>query len=345
MSTTCKLSRENRRVQIVTLREQGLSLKEIEKITGKHRFTISRICKHVQQTKSFKEKPRSGRPKLLDDRHKRVLARILLKSNVKTAENVRKEAKQFHNIDVSRDTVARALKSMGFVARVKKKKPMLSAKHRKARLDWARKHSKWTSDDWKHVIWSDEAPFMIVNSEGKEYVWEKPSPVISESVVKPTKKFGGGKVMIWGCITWEGVGFSCKIDETMDAELYAEILRGELMQTIDFYNLDHSKVIFQADNDPKHTSHLAQDTLEELNVEVMSWPAQSPDLNPIEHFWEYVDRKLKEFKEMVATKEELWERLESIVQEINKDLCQKLIATMPERVIDVIRAKGGYTRW
>jgi transposase len=345
MSTTGKLSRENLRVQIVTLREQGLSLKEIEKKTGKHRFTISRICKSVQKTKSFKEKPRAGRPNMLDDRKKRILARILRTSKVKTAEHVRKEAKQFHNIDVSRDTVARALKSMGYVARVKKKKPMLSEKQRKARLEWARAHAKWTSDDWKHVIWSDEAPFMIVNSDGKEYVWEKPSQVIRESSVKPTKKFGGGKVMMWGCITWEGVGFSCKIDETLDAELYAEILRGELMRTIDFYDFDLSEVIFQADNDPKHTSHLAQDALEELNIQVMSWPAQSPDLNPIEHFWEFVDRKLKGFEEMVASKEELWERIESIVQEINKDLCQKLIATMPERVIDVIRAKGGYTRW
>lgn len=345
MSTTGKLSRENLRVQIVTLREQGLSLKEIEKKTGKHRFTISRICKSVQKTKSFKEKPRAGRPNILDDRKKRILARILRTSKVKTAEHVRKEAKQFHNIDVSRDTVARALKSMGYVARVKKKKPMLSEKQRKARLEWARAHAKWTSDDWKHVIWSDEAPFMIVNSDGKEYVWEKPSQVINESSVKPTKKFGGGKVMMWGCITWEGVGFSCKIDETLDAELYAEILRGELKRTIDFYDFDLSEVIFQADNDPKHTSHLAQDTLEELNIQVMSWPAQSPDLNPIEHFWEFVDRKLKGFEEMVASKEELWERIESIVQEINKDLCQKLIATMPERVIDVIRAKGGYTRW
>jgi transposase len=345
MSTTGKLSRENLRVRIVTLREQGLSLKDIEKKTGKHRFTISRICKSVQKTNSFKEKPRSGRPKLLDDRQKRILARILRSSKVKTAEHVRKEAKQFHNIDVSRDTVARALKSMGYVARVKKKKPMLSEKQRKARLEWARAHAKWTSDDWKHVIWSDEAPFMIVNSDGKEYVWEKPSQIISESSVKPTKKFGGGKVMMWGCITWEGVGFSCKIDETLDAELYAEILRGELKRTIDFYDFDISEVIFQADNDPKHTSHLAQDTLEELNIQVMSWPAQSPDLNPIEHFWEFVDRKLKGFEEMVASKEELWERIESIVQEINKDLCQKLIATMPERVIDVIRAKGGHTRW
>ncbi len=53
----------------------------------------------------------------------------------------------------------------------------------------------------------------------------------------------------------------------------------------------------------------------------------------------------KDFKEVVATKEDLWKRVESIVNDSNKELCKKFIATMPERVIDVIRAKGGYTRW
>ena len=77
----------------------------------------------------------------------------------------------------------------------------------------------------------------------------------------------------------------------------------------------------------------------------MKWPAQSPDLNPMEHYWQFVERRLKEFKEVVATKDDLWKRVESIINETNKVLCKKLIATMPERVIDVIRAKGGYTRW
>ncbi len=274
-----------------------------------------------------------------------MLARILRKSKVKTATEVQKEAQKFHNINVCRNTVARALNSMGFVSRLKKKKPKLTAEHRKARLDWAREHSRWTSEDWRNVIWSDEAPFKIVNEKGKEYVWEKPSEIISESSVKPTKKFGGGKIMVWSCITWEGVGYSCKIDETMDAELYSEILRDELKRTIEFYKLDSKKVLFQSDNDPKHTSHMAQDTLEDMKIRVMRWPAQSPDLNPMEHYWQFVDRKLKEFTEVVATKEELWKRVESIVSESNKDLCRNLIATMSERVVDVLRAKGGYTRW
>ena len=55
--------------------------------------------------------------------------------------------------------------------------------------------------------------------------------------------------------------------------------------------------------------------------------------------------KLNQFNKFVATKDELWKRIESIVNETNVNLCKELIATMPERVIDVIRAKGGYTRW
>jgi len=77
----------------------------------------------------------------------------------------------------------------------------------------------------------------------------------------------------------------------------------------------------------------------------MEWPAQSPDLNPMEHYWQFVDSQLKKIKEVVATKEELWKRLEGILNENNQALCKKLIATMPQRINDVIKAKGGYTRW
>lgn len=304
MSQVAKLSRENIRVQVVTLRGEGLSLRKIENKTGKLRSTVSRICKRVKKTKSFKDKPRSGRPKLLDDRQKRVLVRILRKIKNKTPEGVRREAKQFHNIDVSRDTIARALNSMGIVARIKKKKPSFTEKQKKARLAWARVYSKFTSDDWQHVVWSDESPFSILNSNGREYVWKKPEESISESSVKPTKKFGGGKIMVWSCITWKGVGFSCRIDDNMDAELYSEILKDELQRTIEFYNLNRNKIIFQADNDPKHASHLAQTTLKEMGLQVLQWPAQSPDLNPMEQYWQFVDTKLKEFSKLVATKED-----------------------------------------
>jgi hypothetical protein len=85
--------------------------------------------------------------------------------------------------------------------------------------------------------------------------------------------------------------------------------------------------------------------LDDLGLSVLSWPSQSPDLNPIEHLWNQVQRNIKEESRIFGTASELWDRIEEEMKEENKNLCRKLIATMPERVIDVIRAKGGYTRW
>ena len=72
-------------------------------------------------------------------------------------------------------------------------------------------------------------------------------------MIKGTIKFGGGSVMMWGCIAWQGVSFSTKIDGRIDGDLYLQILKEELHQTLDYYSLNPPDTIFQQDNDPKHT--------------------------------------------------------------------------------------------
>jgi hypothetical protein len=71
--------------------------------------------------------------------------------------------------------------------------------------------------------------------------------------VAGTVKFGGGSIMMWGCMTSKGIGFSCRIDGRMDAELYTNILSDELNQTLKYYDLEPSEIIFQQDNDPNGT--------------------------------------------------------------------------------------------
>jgi len=71
--------------------------------------------------------------------------------------------------------------------------------------------------------------------------------------VKRTIKFGGENLMMWGCMTFKGVGYSCRIDGGMDSQLYTTILSDEFMETLKYYNFKKDQIIFQQDNDPKHT--------------------------------------------------------------------------------------------
>jgi len=136
---------------------------------------------------------------------------------------------------------------------VNSKHPLLSAKHCKAHLDFAYAHKDWTLEDWKLVIWSDETKINCLGSDGHKWVWKKSGERLSDRLVQGTVKFDGGSVMIWGCMTWEGVGYAAKIDGRMDGDLYLQILKNELQNYMRFYGLNPSDVIFQQDNDLKHT--------------------------------------------------------------------------------------------
>ncbi len=59
--------------------------------------------------------------------------------------------------------------------------------------------------------------------------------------------------MVWGCMTAHGIGYACKINGNMDCELYTSILGDELLRTLEYYDLQKAEIVFQQDNDPKHT--------------------------------------------------------------------------------------------
>jgi hypothetical protein len=237
------------------------------------------------------------------------------------------------------------LKKDSFKAVVKKKKPKLTIAHRKKRLAFALKYKEWTVEDWKRVIWSDETKINRFGSDGRQWVWKKKGQGLIDREIQGTVKFGGGNVMVWGCMGWEGVGRLAEVEGRMDAKQYVAILEDHLLPSIEESGIFDEEVIFQQDGDSKHTSILAQEWMETNNITLLDWPAQSPDISPIEHLWVHLKARLNEYPTPSKGVWETWERAVEVWNNIGPEVCQNLIESVPRRLEAVIKAKGGHTKY
>ena len=100
---------------------------------------------------------------------------------------------------------------------------------------------------------------------------------------------------------------------------------------------------FQQDNDRKHTSTLLKNFFSSKKINVMKWPSQSPDLNPIEHLWEVLDRRTKSIK--VKNSSETFDVLAKEWAAMDQGTITSLIDSMPRRCQAVINSKGYPTKY
>ncbi|CCA75761.1 related to transposase-Wolbachia endosymbiont of Drosophila ananassae, partial [Serendipita indica DSM 11827] len=284
---------------------------------------------------------KGGRPALINDKYHRRIVAAIRSGHADTVP----EAKQLLGLCCSNQTVRNALGTAGLRARAKARKPLLKTSHRQRRLDFALRHRHWTTEDWARVIFSDESEANRMGSDGRRYCYKMPGEELSSRTVQFTVKHGGGSVMVWGCMSVQGVGDLCFIDGTMDAKKYIQILDQHLPASVRHFRMQHTNWIFQQDGDPKHTSATARNWFEDNDIRALDWPAHSPDLNPIEHLWEHLKRCLNAYETHPTNIYELEARILAEWGKIDRKVCLDSIDSMPRRLADGIRANEGHTKY
>ncbi len=227
------------------------------------------------------------------------------------------------------------------VFRKRATKPLLNQRQRPKHLTWAVEKKNWTVAQWSKVLFSDESKFCISFGNQGPRVWRKSGEAQNPCCLKSSVKFPQS-VMIWAAMSSAGVGPLCFLKSTVNAAIYQEILEHFMLPSADKLYGD-ADFIFQQDLAPAHTAKGTKSWFNDHGVTVLDWPANSPDLNPIENLWGIVKRKMRDTRpnnadDLKATVKETW-------ASIPPQQCHKLITSMPRRIEAVIKAKAPTKYW
>ncbi len=274
--------------------------------------------------------------KCTSNRDNRTLERIV-KQNPKNVGEIHKEWTAA-GVSASRTTTHRRMQDMGFRVHVK---PLLNNRQRQKCLAWAKDKKDWTAAEWSKVMFSDESKFCISFGNQGPRVWRKRGEAQNPRCLRSSVKFPQS-VMVWGAMSSAGVGPLCFLRSKVNTAVYQEVLEHFMLPAADQLYGD-ADFIFQQDLAPAHSAKATSTWFKDHGIPVLNWPANSPDLNPIENLWGIVNRKMRYARPNNA--EELMATIRATWALITPEQCHRLIDSMPRRIAAVIQAKGAPTKY
>jgi transposase len=247
------------------------------------------------------------------------------------------------NVDVpSYRTLGRYLAVNGFKIMHAVKKPLISDINKQRRVNWAKDMSDMDPDFWDHVIWSDETTVRKLPKDKDMHFWVHSSTKKDDRPLNYQVQGGGFSVMFWGAFSRSALGPLVAIEGTMNAESYIDILKEYVIPELAAAG---KPMIFQQDNAPCHKAKVVKDFLAANNVRTLEWPAQSPDMNPIENLWAIVKRKRQAKFGVPRTRKDLIEQIFTIWKTMEVEILQKLSDSMENRLQAVLFSKGKPTKY
>ncbi|KAK3082687.1 hypothetical protein FSP39_002633 [Pinctada imbricata] len=163
----------------------------------------------------------------------------------------------------------------------------------------------------------------------------------SDACVPEVDRYGGGSIMVWGAISYHHRSRLVVVPGNLTGVRYRDEILAPVV--VPLMNANRGLTLFQQDNARCHTARVCSIYLQQQHVNVLPWLAKSPDLSPIEHLWDVLDRRVR--RRAPSTLQELELYLQQEWNAIPQTVIQKLIRYMRRRCLAVRDANGDHTRY
>lgn len=301
---------------------------------------ISRLWTRYRMTGSVAER-HGGRSRITTRRQDRYIQNTARRNRTMTAMMLVTRLHSSSGLLISDQTIRNRLREVGLRSRRPLRVPPIAPCNRRTRLRWAREHRNWEEEDWRYVCFSDESRFGMRPDTRRTRVWRTSGRQERLRYCQEVHPYSGGTIMIWAGIWIGGRTDLIWIRGNLNAQVYAERIVSDVIiplrgQLGDSFQLMH-------DNARPHTARVVTRILAEARINVLPWPAQSPDLNPIEHAWDMLQRRALPSMHTVHTPQQHFDLLQNTWAAIPQSDFDELILSMPNRCNCVIRVNGGNT--
>jgi transposase len=326
-----------RRVAVVTLHKAGWKPAAIARHLHEQQSFVFRWIAKEKGLGSFEDSDRSGRPKKITKPVVDKIRRLMKNAKHRSKRVVAKMLTDGGN-KLSPSSVLRAAHSDNLEPKRPTKKPLQRRGNKYKRRKFAEEHKE---TDWNEYWFADEKKFATYSVPNrKNYViWtdvDAPPPSLLTVA-------HGAKVNAYAAFSASGKSEICLFTENMNASKYIDILDSTLLPATD--HLDSWSYL--QDSAPTHTAKTVQVWLSKNVPDYIapkSWPAQSPDLNPMENAWAVIGERVN--RAAPKNLQELKNEITSAWTEVmNDEFRQKLVDSMPRRLRAVTNGNGHPTKY